>query len=298
MNFTLGTLATILFLIPGYLFKRGYFFYPFSKKFTKTTPLDDISGLIFGAFFLHFTAYLLIIVILKQDIYLNSFLGIFQHIVNDGIIESTGEQTLAIDFQRFVLYTLMVWTGSYYIGFSGNRIVRKLKLDCIFRLFRFKNEFYYYFTGKMLDFPEVSGKSEDVQLLMLDVLTKVDDKLIIYKGACENYHLSIHGGLSSISLKGAHRKEFGVPNTKFIPIPSTVLNIPSETILNTNITYFQKKGLKAQKGTWKNMTGYDRALFIIEKAFDIITLMIIFYKLAEWTIKILGFVRGKKSDNG
>jgi hypothetical protein len=152
----------------------------------------------------------------------------------------------------FVLfgYLILLLVLASYAGLLVNQMVRKFKWDARTKFFRFGNIWYYYFSGRYLDFPNVQGSSNQIDLVFVDVLVKSGEKDILYVGLCDEYNLSEGGGLESIGLKGVKRRylehtnvDQKIEKTDYI-IPANLFVIPiNESIVNINFRYFSADAL-------------------------------------------------------
>jgi fumarate reductase subunit D len=53
---------------------------------------------------------------------------------------------------KFILYSIIVFLFASLSGILSSKLLRFLKLDIKFKIFRFKNQWYYIFSGEVLDF--------------------------------------------------------------------------------------------------------------------------------------------------
>jgi hypothetical protein len=240
MNITLSTFLIILFLVPGFIFRRAYYSSPFPRKYSKFTLFGEISWIIIPSVILH-----LVGVYLSYWFWDASFSELAK--VPGLIVESVKTNpniTTAFNVNILVSFTLSLWTFSFLCGFFINLIIRRAHLDKRFKIFSFDNEWYYYLSGEILDFPHVAGTSKEVGLTFIDVLTKTGEETILYSGICQKFDLKEDGGLASICLSNVQKKEFNIGNAEvenngYKEIPSTFLVIPFENILNLNVRFFK-----------------------------------------------------------
>jgi hypothetical protein len=160
-------------------------------------------------------------------------------------------QTVQINYHVIVVYTAILWVISFVSGYLINLVIRRAHLDKRFKIFSFDNEWYYYLSGEILDFPHVEGTSKEVGLTFVDVLTKTGEETVLYSGICQKFDLKEDGGLASICLTNVQRKGFANIKTSLIQndpekqdyeykeIPSTFLVIPFDNILNLNVRFFK-----------------------------------------------------------
>ena len=109
---------------------------------------------------------------------------------------------LRIAFQNskdFRFAILFYGTGAILLGVIlgvlFKALVRNLKWDREFKLFRFQNEWHYLFSGEILDFPRVQGRFEDVNMRIVDALVETSEDPYIYMGILADYILKKDGGL-------------------------------------------------------------------------------------------------------
>ena len=143
-------------------------------------------------------------------------------------------------FASYLLYCTFVMTVSFFAGHGCRKIVRLLKFDRKFKLFRFTNDWHYLLSGEFLDFPEVPDHPEEVSLKLVNALTNVGSQQMIYIGELIHFTLSDEGGLENIVLKDAKRRllQDDLSENRYYDIPGRYITIPYKTIININIRYF------------------------------------------------------------
>jgi hypothetical protein len=143
-------------------------------------------------------------------------------------------------FLTYLYYCTFVIAISFFAGHISRKLVRVLKLDRKFRLFRFSNDWHYLLSGEFLDFPEVPDNPEEVSFKLVNALTAVGGKQMIYIGELIHFTLSDEGGLENIVLKDAKRRllEDDLLENRYYEIPGRYITIPYKTIININIRYF------------------------------------------------------------
>src|SRR4051812_46483418 len=60
MNFALGSILVILILLPGFILRKGYYSYPFSKRFIPENLFTDLIYSITPAFILHIIYFIIV----------------------------------------------------------------------------------------------------------------------------------------------------------------------------------------------------------------------------------------------
>ena len=156
MNLTFGFIAFFIsIIIPGILFRRYYYYGEFSKQFHTKDPvfhsifLSIVPGVclqLVGFYFLSKISYFEI-----------ENLKIFNVFKDFAYIESkkVGADTVYFlnnGLGKFIFYSLIIFISSAVIGNVSSRLLRVCRLDRIYKIFRFKNQWYYIFSGEVLHF--------------------------------------------------------------------------------------------------------------------------------------------------
>lgn len=232
MALALSTLSLFLFFLPGIAFKRAYLSSVFSRKVKFSGLLDEVFWAVFPSIVMHFAAFGLLRVVASVagfqfdlSVLLNVLVGDTNY--RDGIV-------------GYLYYCVAVIGVAFLAGHLCRRIVRVLKLDRRFRLFRFSNDWHYLLSGEFLDFPEVPDNPEDVSFKLVNVLTQTGSETMIYIGELIHFTLSDDGGLDTVVLKDARRRLLNddLVEDRYYDIPGRYITIPYKTILNINIRYF------------------------------------------------------------
>ena len=160
-------------------------------------------------------------------------------VLSKALFEGESEEYASV-FLTYLYYCTFVIAVSFFAGHVSRKIVRVLKLDRKFRLFRFSNDWHYLLSGEFLDFPEVPDNPEEVSFKLVNALTNVGGKQMIYIGELIHFTLSDEGGLENIVLKDAKRRllEDDLLENRYYDIPGRYITIPYKTIININIRYF------------------------------------------------------------
>jgi hypothetical protein len=234
--FAVSTLFLFLFILPGITFKRAYLSSVFSRKLKFSGILDEVFWALFPSIIMHMLSYCLILVadsILHFDFDLRRVLSI-------ALLQQNNEAGYADIFIAYLLYCSFVMTVSFFAGHASRKVVRLLKFDRKFKLFRFTNDWHYLLSGEFLDFPEVPDHPEEVSFKLVNALTSVGTQQMIYIGELIHFTLSDEGGLENIVLKDAKRRllQDDLSENRYYEIPGRYITIPYKTIVNINIRYF------------------------------------------------------------
>ncbi|CAA0186474.1 hypothetical protein [Tenacibaculum maritimum] len=320
MNLTLGFIAFfITVVIPGILFRRFFFYGEFSKQFnTKDPVLHSIFFSIIPGIIVQLLSFIIYNLSLGFDSSFLDVFTIFRDIASDG---SNGTQEATKDFINnhiitFFIYSLFVFTFSSFIGWALSRLIRIRKWDKKYKLFRYKNQWYYIFSGEVLNmkkfkeahkvsFKNDKGSLQSTLLTYADILVSVseqNDRKELYTGFVVDYDLKGDdiSQLDKIYLIDTHRykkkekvfdengKEIIEENSEEPPIksrnrlrvPGDIFILKAKNIVNLNLTYIPSKK-KKKVYEEKKQRGYLK----IQRWYLIVTLLIIlihfFYGVLE-----------------
>lgn len=197
--------------------------------------LDEVFWAVFPSIVMHFLSYAILLVA-KPILYFDFDITV---VLSKTLFEGNSEEYASV-FLTYLYYCTYVIAVSFCAGHISRKIVRILKLDRKFRLFRFSNDWHYLLSGEFLDFPEVPDSPEEVSFKLVNVLTEVGGKQMIYIGELIHFTLSDEGGLENIVLKDAKRRllEDDLLENRYYEIPGRYITIPYKTIININIRYF------------------------------------------------------------
>jgi hypothetical protein len=156
LNLTFGFIALFIsIIIPGILFRRYYYYGEFSKQFhTK----DPVLHSIFLSIIPGVCVQIIVFYILSE---MNFFdienIKIFNIYKDFSFLESKEINSDTVKFfqdglGKFILYSIIVFLFASLSGILSSKLLRFLKLDIKFKIFRFKNQWYYIFSGEVLNF--------------------------------------------------------------------------------------------------------------------------------------------------
>ena len=243
MNFALPTIILLLMLVPGFLFRRLYYSGEFSKEYFKQNFTDYLFPSLIFSVLIHLFCQSLI----RMFGYKISLWPLFLLVGSNGSSSETGLAFLQIYkniYHLFFYFTFTAFTGAV-LGLFSKYIVRKLKLDRKYQLFRYQNEWHYVFTGEILDFPNISGQSNvQPEVQYVDALVKTAEGSILYSGYLSHYVLSSSNGIDQLYLSDVKRrylKDDHQPENidPYYYMPGNFTIIPYAQVMNLNITYYR-----------------------------------------------------------
>lgn len=305
MNLTIGFIALFIsIIIPGILFRRFFFYGEFSKQFnTKDPVLHSIFFSVIPGIVIQILAFLIYGLSLGfNSSYLDVF-TIFRDITSDGSHE-TQEATknfINNNITTFFVYSVGVFLLATFLGWFCSRLIRFLKWDRKYKLFRYSNQWYYIFSGEVLNlkkfeeahkfsFKNNKGQEQDTLMTYADILVSVNeqnDRKELYTGYVVDYDLKSDdiSQLDKIYLIDTHRykkkekvidengneikDENPTLSRNRLKVPGDIFVLNAKNIVNLNLTYIPsikkqiEKEAKKQKIYSKIQIGYLILIFLI-----------------------------------
>ena len=245
MDIAIGTVIFVFILVvPNTIFRRFYYTGPFSQEYFQSTPfLSFITSIIPGFLFHVSFLYLLLLITPK---YFYNFSNFFELFLSPAAYFNERESIPAI---RNILklafhYNIFLWIYVMLLAILIKAVVRRFRLDRKIKLFRFKNYWYYIFSGEILDFPYIRGKASRISFTYIDVLVNINNQTIIYNGLYYDHEISPDGyRLESLLISDVSRRFVNNPvenqgENKWYDIPGDYLLIPAGSIINMNVSYY------------------------------------------------------------
>lgn len=235
MNIALGTIILFLLFTPGITFRAAFNFGPLTKKYSKTSAIDDfIWALIPGAVIQLGAAYIL-----------NTFhwWGYSIDFVSLGEVLLATEKALETfkviedKLGEIILYNCALILSGALLGWGLRALIRITKLDRKWKAVRFNNEWWYILRGEFIDFKKFKKLGiKSIADCYIDCLVKVDNVYYIYTGYIDTFYLTKDGGLESIVLTEVERAIFPVKAAyKFEEIDSHLFVLKYSEIINLNV---------------------------------------------------------------
>jgi hypothetical protein len=246
MEITWGFLLLFtIFIFPGLIIRRLYFFGEFSKQFGYNDPLLKtvayalVPGLINAILaFLIYDTFIGDIDLGKVfDAYKDMSDGTFRHAATPG-------PTVDQHFKKEVLPFLgLLYLNAFLIGLLSGQLVRWTALDTRFKLFRFKNQWFYLFSGSHRRFKKYQQHFTEANRFLfakVDVMVEAGGSNQLYSGTLVDYELDTDNcrELSKVVLKDAHRYSKD-DNDKVQPkaIPGNLFVLDCSKLVNINVTH-------------------------------------------------------------
>lgn len=277
MNLTIGFITFFIsIIIPGILFRRFYFYGEFSKQFnTKDPVLHTMFLSIVPGIILQLLAFIIYQKTLGYDSNYSDVFTVFKDLTSDNAESIKGVTKVFFDndISTFFYYSFILFLFSGLFGYLTSRLIRVLQWDKKYKVFRFKNQWYYIFSGEVLNFKKFKDAhrvsfdrnqefKHDISTTFADVLIKIDDeRKELYSGYVVDYDLSNDNvsKLDKIYLLDAYRykkapstnnyftdtsfsnttrgNQTQTPSRNQKQIPGDVFIVDASNIVNINLTY-------------------------------------------------------------
>jgi hypothetical protein len=304
MQFSIGLYALIFIcvfiLVPGYIARRFYFNGQFSKQMLWSSK--SLSSL-FYSLIIGVLIILIFIFILNQfisnEIDLDNYLFKFHiNFISNNEFDYKKLNEIFSGISNNIKYTYLPFlTGLYlfsaFIGFRTCKLILYLGLDVKFKIFRFANEWYYLFNGKILKLenPTKNGFNNNLHVkhIYLDVLVKEGDVNTLYSGFFGDYDLSHknYNKLEKLHLFKPSRYKKTDNGTIIKNIPGDIFTIFGENIININSTYVYQNEDDIKSKKFKL---YKSLFLIVQFMSVLIFFFFTFYLLFPFKISKIHFL--------
>lgn len=241
-----------IFIIPGILLRRSFYFGEFHKEFSQGNLLERLMWTIFSS----------IIALLSSAVFfllIRAFLGNLLPAISYSTIKevfdllATNElppgQRFKEIYYDFILLIFGVYVLSSLLGLVAHKLVVLIGVDSPISLFKYKNYWYYFFRGRVKNTPREPNKK--YWYTEADVLVEQDGRGKMYSGKVTDYYVdSSHNQLETIFLEDVKRYKFNEDKTDYslVDVPGHVFCVPYARVLNLNLTYVMRtKGIPIWK---------------------------------------------------
>jgi hypothetical protein len=315
MEVTIGFITIFIsIIIPGLLFRRFFYFSEFSKQFsTKETVYQSIFYSIIPGIVVQIFGAILYYLIRNPKLNIKEIYVIYGDILNANV--NLKEDTIGFlnnNFGIYLIHILNIYILSVILGIFISRLIRYYKLDIITKIFRFKNQWYYIFSGEILlmkkfksAFDIVGNISGNKNLLTsttyADILIENSSgRRELYTGFVVDYDLNNDDIsvleriylLNTVRYKKIKKSKNGkeIVKTKTKNIPGEIFILKGKDIINMNLTYIPslKKELIIESLASKKQNIYNK-IINSSSIFTVVILPIILFFNNDLIINFLTF---------
>jgi hypothetical protein len=204
MNFALPSIFFLILLLPGLFYRIAFYSDAFPKDFIKLSFTENLIPIIIPSVIIHG---LLSCIISISNYYIDDHI---LAIIISGTDDPSQLSALTLNiydyFPEILLYFFITIFLGWLTGNISRFVIRKNKFDRRFRLFRYKNDWFYILTGEILDYPLIPGNSDDIDFIYIDALVDTNEGSIIYSGILAEFKLSKEDGLDLLYLTEVRRR--------------------------------------------------------------------------------------------
>jgi len=265
LNFTAGLILLFLnVFLPGLLFLRFYFTGEFSKQFTTRVPIARVAFYALIPGFIIQALGLSIYNCIDDQFTILNALEIFTDLMHSsGDFSEETQHFLNERLHTYIIYTSTTCSSAYLFGVLLHLIVRKYELDIKYKVLRFRNHWYYVFSGDIQHFEKFRMASKNlskihneedrgIMMSFADILVSNNGKTDKYSGYVVDYELDAKDiqKLDKIYLlevqkyvyRNPERTEYELKN-----IPGDLFVIDNSQVININLTYIPSTHKKTQR---------------------------------------------------
>lgn len=176
---------------------------------------------------------------------------------SDGEFQESTCDFLDQQLNIFVCFNLIIYLTAAFLGVSFHYIIQKMDLDKKMKIFRFKNYWYYVFSGEILKFKKFIKASIDVEINAMsensraivtyaDILCNESGQSKLYRGYVVDYELDSENinHLDKVYLLNAARYDRNssrglIEKNELVKksIKGDLLVLDSKNVINLNLTY-------------------------------------------------------------
>lgn len=263
MNIALGALILFILLFPGIILRISYLNGPYSKRNIQSSLVDELVASIIPALFIQSGGFLFCEYFLTYNISLEP---VYQLIIGSNVKDYRPDFAfIEGSIVYFVSYNVSLLIFSLLLGKFARWVVKKLMLDVRFPSLRYNNEWYYLFSGRIMDFDNHPGSSEGIaEYPFINVVIETKEASYIYRGFLQHYILS-KDGLDRIYMSSVYRRKMSEDkpeeehqtsdleqDSRYYFIPGEFFVIPGNQIKTLNVEYFRivKEDETPEKKRW------------------------------------------------
>jgi hypothetical protein len=217
--------VVILAFMPGLIFIRGYFRFPFPRTFTTT---DEIVAAMVFAVPLQALG---IWIVQACTAYRIDFidLGTLMEGAKSDLANADAFKEVSRFLWPIIGYNVALWVFANRLGNVLRQIVIRTEWDLKYSWLRFSSEWYYLLTGRQWGWK--AGK--DFDLVFADVMVTFAPQSVIYSGILRSIHFARDGGVESLVLNQAEK--WSHPDERSAQrIPGQAFVIKFDQVLNLN----------------------------------------------------------------
>ncbi len=244
MNLAFGALFSFILLFPGFLFRNAYLGGPYARRTVASSLVDELVWSLAPAFVLQVLGYLFVEYVTPFDV---NEIALYQLTTAQSSLDKT---ILEQGIPGFFGYELSISLLAVSLGKWLNQGVKRYKLDCRYYFLRVDNDWFYLLTGRILDFPDMTGSGDDVSAVHVDVVIEAKECSYLYTGVLATFYLSREQGLDRIYLKNVYRRKLAddllitdapltnkAVDTRYYSMPGDLFVISYASIKTINVSY-------------------------------------------------------------
>lgn len=254
-------ILVILLVVPGVVLKRCYFQGQFTKEFNFGIFADRFISSIFLGIIVQIISFLVL-----GKIYGFSYESIKDPLTKlyKGLSDSNFKIISSNDLWMALGYLATSLTVAVFLGWGSHKIVRVFRLDTTFPLFRFNNQWNYFFRGDIVHAKEFrSIKKGKVIETYIDVVidSDHDGRKKMVSGFLSDYSISSRtGDLETLYITEA--KRFSGSKNCHVDVEGDCFIVPFNKVLDMNLKYVFKQ------------VDVSKRKQILDSAYELVTMLL------------------------
>lgn len=266
-------IAFVFIIFPGIILRRLYYYGEFSKQYSsglnlvKLIAVSTIPGIVnlVSVFFFYksFISYFNV----------ESIINTFKDLINPEYHLNSNDSTIIkqIKDETVLPFLTFLYSTSIIVGLLSGRLIRITRVDTRIKLLRFKNYWFYIFSGELIKLKKIKHPEEGNKkhlFTVADILVESAGGNQLYTGVVVDYEISEADCqvLSKVVLQHAERFKLIDGRRIKVKIPGHFFVVDCTKMQNINLTYIYENGMDFLESKFPT---------IIDNFFSLLTILIL-----------------------
>ena len=183
----------------------GFLDGPYSRKSFRSTLIDELLASVVPALIFQVAGFW----IAEHLFHTRVDLKLVYSLITGSEIEKlpgSAWDEIRASLPAYLYYNLCMLASAWLVGKGVRWAVVHWNLDIRFHFLRFNNDWYYLLSGRILDFPNISGEVVGEFFITVNAIVETGGEGYLYRGVLEDYYFSTDGGLDRIYISNVYRR--------------------------------------------------------------------------------------------